>query len=274
MRMRVHTASLLALAACSGGSSSVVGTPGTDAGATGSSVSDAAGGSGSIDGSIGGTPFGGAAASLWIGAPDDPATTVVYLFSKPVACSDLATPGWDTRIADGTQMLEMKMFGTSPATYNVVTTQTPAPGEAAVNYTLSATSGTPMEQAEAAEPSRWRGPARVPRDRLLRTRLRDIERSQERSTPPSAPEATSHEEDRLCGRRARSRSSRCSSSNSGTTTARRRNELATPEAATAGVVPADLRDVERDGEGLVSTTFGDYPDRARTGRVPRACSRC
>jgi hypothetical protein len=28
-----------------------------------------------------------------------------------------------------------------------------------------------------------------------------------------------------------------------------------------GVVPADLRDVERDGEGLVRTTFGDYPDR-------------
>jgi hypothetical protein len=28
-----------------------------------------------------------------------------------------------------------------------------------------------------------------------------------------------------------------------------------------GVVPADLRDVERDGEGLVSTTFGAYPDR-------------
>jgi hypothetical protein len=31
-------------------------------------------------------------------------------------------------------------------------------------------------------------------------------------------------------------------------------------AATAGTVPADLRDVERDGEGLVTTTFGSYPD--------------
>src|SRR5882724_660141 len=29
----------------------------------------------------------------------------------------------------------------------------------------------------------------------------------------------------------------------------------------AGVVPADMRDVERDGEGLVVTTFGAYPDR-------------
>ncbi len=27
-----------------------------------------------------------------------------------------------------------------------------------------------------------------------------------------------------------------------------------------GTVPADLRDVERDGEGLVTTTFGSYPD--------------
>jgi len=41
-----------------------------------------------------------------------------------------------------------------------------------------------------------------------------------------------------------------------------------PVAATApdrcprtGVVPADLRDVERSGEGLVATTFGEYPDR-------------
>src|SRR5258706_2823409 len=30
----------------------------------------------------------------------------------------------------------------------------------------------------------------------------------------------------------------------------------------AGVVPADLRDVERAGEGLVTTTFGAFPDRA------------
>jgi hypothetical protein len=151
MRMGIHAVTLLALAACSGSSSST-GTPGAGGGGSGdsdggSSVSDPGGGSGSIDGSVGGTPFGGAAASLSIGTPDDPATTVVYVFSKPVACSELSTPGSDTRIANGTQMLEMKMFGTSPATYSVVTTQTPAPGEAAVNYTLSATSGTPTEQA-------------------------------------------------------------------------------------------------------------------------------
>ncbi len=31
-------------------------------------------------------------------------------------------------------------------------------------------------------------------------------------------------------------------------------------ASSPGTVPADLRDVERDGEGLVTTTFGSYPD--------------
>jgi hypothetical protein len=46
----------------------------------------------------------------------------------------------------------------------------------------------------------------------------------------------------------------CSSSKSGTSTP------ATPPGTTAGTVPADLRDVERDGEGLVTTTFGSYPD--------------
>ena len=34
-----------------------------------------------------------------------------------------------------------------------------------------------------------------------------------------------------------------------------------PAANPVGVVPADLRDVERDGEGLVTTTFGAFPDR-------------
>ena len=57
----------------------------------------------------------------------------------------------------------------------------------------------------------------------------------------------------------------CSSSKSGTTTP------TTPPATTAGTVPADLRDVERDGEGLVTTTFGSYPeykaDWARAGSV-------
>ena len=38
--------------------------------------------------------------------------------------------------------------------------------------------------------------------------------------------------------------------------------------ASAGVVPADLRDVERDGEGLVSTTFGAYDSKPALSRQP------
>lgn len=106
---------------------------------------DSASGGNSISGSVGGTTFDTANMALWLGAPDDPSTTVVYLFSKPVNCSDLSTPGWDKRITDKTQFLEMKMFGLTPATFTVTTSATPAPGEAVVNYTLSATTGTPKE---------------------------------------------------------------------------------------------------------------------------------
>jgi hypothetical protein len=45
----------------------------------------------------------------------------------------------------------------------------------------------------------------------------------------------------------------CTSSKGSATTA-------SPPASAGGIVPADLRDVERDGEGLVTTTFGSYPD--------------
>ena len=164
MRVDRRTLSLLALAAC--GSSSAVQGGNADGGATGiadaavgprdatvdgsadagAATEDAGRGGATIDGSVGGTPFGGASTALWIGAADDPATTVVYVFSRPVACGELATPGWDARITNGTQVLEMKMFGVAPGTFQVVTTQTPAPGEAAVNYTLSSTTGTPSEQ--------------------------------------------------------------------------------------------------------------------------------
>lgn len=119
-------------------------------GATDAPVGPSGNGSGTVTGSIGGAPFGSVATALWAGAADDPATTVVYVFSKPVACSALATPGWDTRITNGTSVLEMKSFGTAPGMYKVVTTLTPASGEAAVNYTLSSTMGTPKEDGSTA----------------------------------------------------------------------------------------------------------------------------
>lgn len=159
----------IALAACgaaaiacgsstgSGSSGTSGSTTGDSGGGTGSDASPndggtadvvtppAGSGSGTVTGSVGGAPFGTVATVLWAGAPDDPATTVVYVFSKPVECSELATPGWDTRITNGTSVLEMKSFGTTPGTYKVVSTLTPAPGEASVNYTLSSTTGTPKE---------------------------------------------------------------------------------------------------------------------------------
>ena len=79
-----------------------------------------------------------AATQLWIGAPDDAATTVVYAFSTSVPCSLISAPGWDAKLPNDTQLVELKAFGQAAQTYTVVTTKTPAPGEASVNYTFSA----------------------------------------------------------------------------------------------------------------------------------------
>ena len=110
-----------------------------------STANDSAQGTGTVSGALQGTSFGDVPTSLWIGMPDSAATTVIYLFSKPVACSDLCAPGWDTRISDGTQILELKALGVSPTTFPVVKTATPAPGEAVVNSTIATTSATPTE---------------------------------------------------------------------------------------------------------------------------------
>jgi hypothetical protein len=144
MKVRAILALALASVACSSAKS---GGTDTDAGSGSSSggVVDG-GGSGTIAGEAVDASFTHAAGSLWIGAPDDPMTTVVYIFSNPIKCSELAMPGWDQRITDRTQILEMKAFGTTPGMFTVVTTVTPAPGEAVVNYTLSSTAGTPAEQ--------------------------------------------------------------------------------------------------------------------------------
>jgi hypothetical protein len=106
---------------------------------------DAAAGSGTISGLVNGAPFDSVATSLWIGAPDSPSTTVVFLLSRPTGCSELCSPGWDTRIRANTQILEIKMVGTTPATFAVVAGVTPGLGEAATTYTLSANTGVPNE---------------------------------------------------------------------------------------------------------------------------------
>ena len=139
------------VAACGeGGSGEAADGPQPPGGAAGTSAmcpSEATGatGSGSITGSVRGMGFDTVASSRWIGAPDSLDTSVVYVFSTAVACTELCSPGWDQRIVDQSRILELKMFGTSPATFTVVTTATPGPGEASVNYTLASTSGTPAE---------------------------------------------------------------------------------------------------------------------------------
>jgi len=130
----------LALAACAGSKDPPAG-PGTSG-----RLPDGGLGTGSIEGGAADAAFTSAATTLWLGAPDSAATTVVYVFSNRIQCSELASAGWDTRIRDKTQILEIKMFGVTPQTYAAVATMTPAPGEASVNYTLSSTTGVPIEQ--------------------------------------------------------------------------------------------------------------------------------
>ncbi|MBV8762349.1 MAG: hypothetical protein JO257_33980, partial [Deltaproteobacteria bacterium] len=109
--------------------------------------SDAPPGSNMISGSVGGKTFGTVGASYVIGMPDSPSTdTVVYLFDGAVACSSITAAGWDSNLPAGTQVLELKMVGKAPATYAQTTaaTHVPAPGEAAVSYTLAMPSATDM----------------------------------------------------------------------------------------------------------------------------------
>jgi hypothetical protein len=143
-----YVAGLFWLLGCSGSGADAP--DGPDVGGSSASSScptgpDASDGSGTADGAIQGDAYTKVASARFIGLPDSRATTVVYVFSQPVACQELCGTGWDERIADQTQSLELKMFGTSPGTFAAVRSVTPAPGEASVNYTLSSTTGTPTE---------------------------------------------------------------------------------------------------------------------------------
>ena len=96
-----------------------------------------------ISGAINGAPFNTAATTFFIGRPDVTSTTVMYVFSKPVNCHDAAIQfgmmGWDTRLPVDTQVLKLKTFGTTAATYTVVkppATGTPSPGQALAAHEL------------------------------------------------------------------------------------------------------------------------------------------
>ncbi|MCB9679839.1 MAG: hypothetical protein H6733_00080 [Alphaproteobacteria bacterium] len=101
---------------------------------------------GTITGSFDGLPFDHLGAAWRLGSPDDPTNTlVVVLLDHDVACAELADPGWDARVPDGSQALEIKVIGHAPGTYPLATTRTAGPGESDVNYTLTSTTGTPAE---------------------------------------------------------------------------------------------------------------------------------
>ena len=111
----------------------------------GGSTPGVAHGTGTISGGVGGQPFNTVGAAYHIGAPDDASTAVVYLFSNPILCSDITAAGWDGAITDGTDILEIKAIGTTAAVYPVSNAPTAPSGDASVNYTLSSTTGTPVE---------------------------------------------------------------------------------------------------------------------------------
>jgi hypothetical protein len=127
---------------------------GGSAGGGGASSEAEAGGSsgassGSISGSVNGKTFTGVITALYAGMPDDPASTVVSLFEAPVNCEKVSATGWDKRVMNGSQVLELKMMGTTPMVYTVTTSATPAPGEASVNHTVAMPTGTPAETSSS-----------------------------------------------------------------------------------------------------------------------------
>ena len=104
---------------------------------------DAPAGSNTITGMMNGTNFNTVGASYWIGKPDVPATdTVVYMFDRAVACNQMTAAGWDAALPAGTQILEMKMNGKTPATYASGTNPNPTPGKSYSGYTLAAPTST------------------------------------------------------------------------------------------------------------------------------------
>jgi hypothetical protein len=129
------------LLACGCGNSSD--NTGPSAGSSGSGPGGTSGNS--ISGSVNGKGFTNVMTALYAGKPDDPASTVVFLFDAPVGCAVVSATGWDKRVMSGSNVLELKMMGTTPQVYTVTTSATPAPGEASVNHTVAMAVGTPPE---------------------------------------------------------------------------------------------------------------------------------
>ena len=75
--------------------------------------------------------------ALWIDSGMN--TRTIFLFSRTMPCSSIQTPGWDAdgRLPSGAQVVELKVWGTMPASFKVVTTLTPAAGEASCSFTVA-----------------------------------------------------------------------------------------------------------------------------------------
>jgi hypothetical protein len=102
-------------------------------------------GTATIAGSVNGNPFSAAAGAYTIRGTDDPENVVIYVFSDAVKCSDIGATGWDSRVGQRVQALEMKLKSAVPGAFSVVTTPTIAAGEASVNDTFVGPAG-PSEQ--------------------------------------------------------------------------------------------------------------------------------
>jgi hypothetical protein len=92
-------------------------------------------GTGKVEGKAdGATAFGSVGNALWIGAPDSPTETVLFLFSRPIRCDEILKVGWDGRIAPDAQMFEVVAIGTAPGTYDVPGTASPLRGQVAHTF--------------------------------------------------------------------------------------------------------------------------------------------
>ena len=130
---------LLALVAVVSAGACVTGPGANDAG-------PAAVSPGSVSGSVEGRAFDTVAASYLVGKPDDAVqTTVIYVFGGAVACSEITATGWDQTVTNSTQSLEMKLIGKTAGDYPIPANGRVSTGQADVNYTVTATSGTPVE---------------------------------------------------------------------------------------------------------------------------------
>jgi hypothetical protein len=76
-------------------------------------------GTGTVNGSVMGNPFTTIATSWWIGKPGmGSAPTQIYLSDATIACSDLATAGWD-KLLGTKQLMELDLAGEAPKKYEI-----------------------------------------------------------------------------------------------------------------------------------------------------------